>query len=342
MHRMPRLLAPALLTLALPGFVLAGCNDGEGDDSIFSSGNDSPADDGDGDTDDEVGEDAETSEGGGAKLDMAGGEEQASAEDGMGTDPSCAKVDVLYVIDNSPSMYEEQQTLIANFGAFVNDMQVALADVESYHVGVITSDNYVDEGFLDDSSPTVNASQPDCRILGGLVVEGQQGLCKPFASGDNYLTEDDVLEAEFQCIANVGEDGDSDERMGDALIAALAGGQQDAGCNRNFLRDDALLIVVMLTDENDSSNASTQDWFDAVVETKGTEENVVMLALIWDEFASGCESSLSESDGWQIEDFAEMFSNHAVGNICESSYAGFFQNAIPTIDSACENFTPVE
>ena len=280
--------------------------------------------------------------GSGALLDQGGGDSMSGGGMEEGADPSCAAVDVLYVIDNSPSMYEEQQTLIANFGNFVTDMQTALADVESYHIGVTTSDNYIDEGFLDDSSPTVNASVPECRQIGGLVVEGQQGLCTPFAEGYNFLTEQDALEAEFGCIANVGEDGDSDERVGDALIAATKFGATSGGCNANFIRDDALLIVVMLTDENDSSNASEQEWFDELVAIKGTEENIVMLALVWDESWDGCESSLSESDGWQIIDFAEMFTNHAVGNICENSYAGFFQNAIPTIDSACDMFTPVE
>ena len=277
----------------------------------------------------------------GPLLDMDDGG-MATADDGMGTQSQCAKVDVLYVIDNSPSMYDEQLTLIQNFDAFVSDMQLALADVDSYHVGVVTSDNYLDEGFLDDSSPTVNKDHVDCRLLGGMVVQGQAGDCTPFASGDNYLTEDDNLAAEFQCIANVGEDGDSDERMGDALINAVNAGRLTTGCNRNFIRDDALLIVVMLTDENDSSNTNEQEWFDTLVNAKGTEENVVMLSLIWDSSWNNCDSSLSESDGYQIENFTEMFTNHAVGNICDSSYAGFFQNAIPTITGACENFTPVE
>jgi len=91
----------------------------------------------------------------------------------------------------------------------------------------------MNEGFLDDSSPTVNADHPDCQLLGGLVVQGQQGTCTPFASGDNYLTEQDA-------------------------------GRLSTGCNRNFIRDDALLIVVMLTDENDSSEPDEQQWFDAL------------------------------------------------------------------------------
>jgi hypothetical protein len=238
-------------------------------------------------------------------------------------------------------MYEEQQTLIANFDAFTADMQAALANVDSYHIGVVTSDNYIEEGFLDDSTDVVNASFPECRVLGGLVVEAQQGSCKPFAAGDNWITEADVLAAKFGCIANVGEDGDSDERMGTALVNALTLGSQPGGCNGDFVRDDALLIVVLLTDENDSSDTSPQDWYDSLVAIKGAETNVVMLSLTWDQGENNCDSQLSESTGYTIVEFTEMFTNHATGNICDSDYSGFFANAIPTIESACDMFEPV-
>jgi hypothetical protein len=266
---------------------------------------------------------------------MATGEE--------GAEPGCEKVDVLYIIDNSPSMYAEQQTLISNFGTFASEMQNALVDVEDYHIGVITTDNYVDEGIFDDSSQTVNAQAPECRLLGGLVVQAQGGDCRPFAEGGNYITEMDDLSAKFSCTANVGEDGDSDERVRDALISALNPTLQNPmACNEGFIRDDALLIVVILTDENDPSNASVQEAYDAVVAAKGTEENVVMLALIWDQSWDYCSEDLSESDGWEVEEFVNLFTNSAVGNICESSYAGFFSQSIPTIDSACDQFVPVD
>ena len=38
-----------------------------------------------------------------------------------------------------------------------------------------------------------------------------------------------MLAAKFSCIANVGEDGDSDERMGTALVNALTLGQMCGG-----------------------------------------------------------------------------------------------------------------
>ncbi|PRQ09172.1 hypothetical protein [Enhygromyxa salina] len=350
--------APQLLTLSCCALLFTGCGGGGDGPSIFTtdtgvstlgtttndetsgSGNTSAETPGDGDGDGDPGDgDGDPSQDDGPLFDIS---PQEAGDDGIPMDDQCAKVDVLYIIDNSPSMYEEQQTLIANFGNFVTDMQTALEGVSSYHVGVITSDDYQDGGWIDDGANTVNAQVPECQHLGGLVVQAHSGLCTPFAAGDNFITETDNLATKFECIANVGEDGDSDEYMGDALIALLAEGQQNTGCNANFLRPDAMLIIVMLTDENDSSGTNENQWFQAVVNAKGTEENVVVLSLIWDQGNNNCSNAFSETDGYQIEAFTEMFTNHAVGNICDDSYAGFFASAIPTIEDACDNFVPVE
>jgi hypothetical protein len=255
----------------------------------------------------------------------------------------CAKVDVLYVIDNSPSMGDEQQTLIANFPTFAADMQEALNGVESYQIGVITTDNYLDEGFLDDGANTVNAASPECQHLGGLVVQAHGGSCLPFADGNNFITDSDDLASKFTCIANVGEDGDSDEFVGDGLIKLL-GSQQIANevtdCNEGFIRDDALLVIVILTDENDSSDTGPSQWYDAVVAAKGVPENAVVLALVWDQSNPGCSAPYSETNGTQIVQFAQMFPNNSVGNICDASYDGFFSATLPLIESACDEFEP--
>ncbi len=279
---------------------------------------------------------ASESSSGGAKFDVG-----ADQDIGGVMDTACTKVDVLFIIDNSPSMYDEQQTMIANFDAFVADMQAALEGVKDYHVGVITTDNYVEEGFLDDSSPTVNKGFPNCRKLGSLVVQGQAGVCSPFASGGNFISEADDLGARFACVANVGEDGDSDERVGDALIEALKPGSQSPGtCNEGFLRPDALLVLVILTDENDSSDTDPVDWYAAVVASKKAPGNAVVMALIWDDSENNCTQDLSESTGYSIEEFVTKFPNHSVGSICDDSYAGFFTAAVPVIDTACDNFEP--
>src|SRR5688500_13270586 len=62
--------------------------------------------------------------------------------DSPGEQVGCRAVDFLFVIDNSGSMATFQTNLVSNFGAFISGIQDTLVEVDSYHIGVITSDAY--------------------------------------------------------------------------------------------------------------------------------------------------------------------------------------------------------
>jgi hypothetical protein len=339
-------LAPLLRSVAGIAAGVSACATDDGKGDIYSgTGGDGDGDgdgtgDGDGDGDgDGTGDGDGDGDGDGEPIfDVGSDQTDLGSEDGP-----CDKVDVLYVIDNSPSMYDEQQNLISNFPTFVSEMQTALAEVDSYHIGVVTTDDFGNSGLFDDGANTVNQSYPECQKLGGLVVEAQAGSCLPFAGDGNFITEQDDLATKFNCVANVGEDGDSDEKVGDSLISLLNsqfGGNDVSECNDGFLRNDALLVIVILTDENDSSDTDPEDWYAAVVAAKGIPENAVVLSLTWNANEQNCQENLSESTGYTIVEFVEMFPNHATGNICDASYAGFFSSTVPVIDSACDDFEP--
>ncbi len=136
-----------------------------------------------------------------------------------------SSVDVLWVIDNSCSMTEEQQALEQNFGSF---MQYFTASGLDYHVGVVTTDM------------TSN------RESGRLVVDSQNTQ----RYIDNTFAEADAV-ATFGRRAVLGTDGDSDERGKDAVHAALV--DHVNGVNAGFYREDAALSVVVISDEPDFS-----------------------------------------------------------------------------------------
>jgi hypothetical protein len=314
---------------------------GDGIDSI-GDGDGDPNNDGDGDPDDG---DDDPDDTGGLKLDIGDGTTAGTADDG-GEFEGCQKVDILFVIDNSGSMSEEQTSLLASFSGFVDGIQAELATADSYHVGVVTTDAYANNA-------------PGCTGLGSLVTQtgGDAALgqdCLPFSSGKRYLddTEPD-LDAKFSCIAQVGISGSGDEIQAQSGYEAVQPAINAPGaCNDGFIRDDALLVVVIITDEEDTpecipffgclgggSADNPPDWFQRYADAKnGIQENIVMLALI----GTSAQNACGADHAVRLIALTNWFFNGTYGDICAPDYAPFFTDAISVIEDACDNFTPPE
>jgi hypothetical protein len=343
-------LAFALPSLACSEGVIPPDNADDGIDPGIDSG-----ESGDGDTGDDG---ASLDTGDPPKLDAAS-DETGMAEAGDEVEEiGCEKVDLLFVIDNSGSMADEQSNLVNSVPSFISEIQTQLADTESYHVGVITTDEY-------------EYNQGGCEKEGALVIatggsDSSDAICGPYADGHAFMTENDDLDVAFPCAALVGTDGDGNERPMQTLKAALSPSMNGPGhCNEGFLRDDALLVVVIITDEEDDhevdgcnqmawpgSNGEPPQWFAGVVGAKGgVEENIVVLALVG---PPGPEPavcpSLDKCDGGvegaevaeRVTSFTKMFTNGIVGRICEPDYGSFFAEAVGVIETACDNFEPIE
>lgn len=258
-------------------------------------------------------------------------------------DDGCSAVDFLFVIDNSGSMFGAQTNLVANFPAFIDGIQSTLIDVDSYHVGIATSDAY--------------AGNPlECRQLGALVTttaggDSSNAMCGPYTEGFSYITEEDDLSTSFQCAARVGTTGDAGERPMNAVEAAIGPALNAEGaCNDAFIRDNALLVVVVITDEADgpgdpdlvSSTGDPASWYQSVLDAKGgIEENAA--ALVLTNFVGGpCPpGGFGSDDGFNLVNFAGLFGeNGFVGGICEPDYGPSFAQATAVIQQACENFIP--
>ena len=299
---------------------------------------------------------ADSQDDSGLKLDVASDDETGMATAGDGSDSGCEKVDLLFVIDNSGSMADEQINLVNSFPSFIADIQTTLADANGYHVGVITSDLYV--------------YNPSCLQEGAMVtqtggVDSSNSVCGPYAEGHSYMTEADNLDTTFSCAAQVGTGGDGNERPMTTMVAALSGTMNgQGGCNEGFLRDDALLVVVIITDEEDDhevdgclqdpqpgSNGEPAGWYAGLVATKGgVEENIVVLALVGPDGPDPAPCpALDKCSGGivgaevanRIISFTEMFTNGFIGRVCEPSYAAFFSEAVGVIETACDNFVPI-
>ena len=132
------------------------------------------------------------------------------------------KVDVLWIIDDTGSMAQEQARLFGDFTAFVDELEVLGLD---YQIGVVTTDmQSEDAGMLRGNPWIVTRLSPDPV---GAFVEG----------------------------ANVGTEGAGPEAGLAAMVAALKEPLR-SNENRGFRRDDASLHVVLLSDADDQS----EDW----------------------------------------------------------------------------------
>jgi hypothetical protein len=275
----------------------------------------------------EVGSDA------GPALDLGSGEQQGG----------CTKVDLLFVIDDSYSMANEQGALIASFPNFIEGVRGSLDETDSYHIGVITTDAYAFNTL-------------ECRELGALVTQtgglsSSDRTCGPFVEG-RYMSESDDLDSAFSCAAQVGVEGSNDERPIAALLAALEPADVTA-CNAGFRRDDALLVVVIITDEEDDhslvqgeahgSPGDPADWFAALTARVGVETNAVVLAITGGHPDDACSLSvgLGAEDAPRLREFAELFTHGYLGDVCAGSYEPFFLAAIEVVERGCAGFVPV-
>ncbi|MCB9681196.1 MAG: hypothetical protein H6733_06955 [Alphaproteobacteria bacterium] len=140
------------------------------------------------------------------------------------------KVDVLWVIDNSGSMLEEQDELSLNLPAFSDQLFSSGLD---WHIGITTVEAGI--GGTDDTNVAADA--------GALV---------PMA-GYRYLTKDVPRAAElFSLGVRVGANGQSEET---GLLAAFRAIAQPTArvqqANAGFLREDASLHIIVISDEDD-------------------------------------------------------------------------------------------
>ncbi len=180
------------------------------------------------------------------------------------TQAPAAKTDVLFVIDNSGSMYEEQQSVADNAGRFLS---VAQQTGNDFQVAVITTD--------------MNNPSESGRM------QSTTGIPKIIRPGTTASTDFAEL------VRSRGIYGSGDERGLDAVIAALGEPLiSDPLANKAFLRSDASLSIVIVSDEPDYSRVSVDYFVDFLQKFKGpNRQGLVSLSAVVGDSPSGCSGS---------------------------------------------------
>jgi hypothetical protein len=160
------------------------------------------------------------------------------------------------MIDDSSSMTTMQEKLYAQLPSFIAALQ-SLAVPPSVHLAVISSDL---------GAPGDSATAIGCTALGdqGEFQSAPRGTCtnSTLIAGDTFISDadkmpnyTDPLASVVQCIALLGDRGCGFEHQLASVDRALGadGLGPPPGQNVGFLRPEAALAILMLTNEDDCS-----------------------------------------------------------------------------------------
>ncbi len=194
-------------------------------------------------------------------------------------------VDVLWVVDNSASMQAEQQALADNFGHFYEYLDDTGAD---FHIGVISTDIYSDQhrGQLLGSTPIISRATPNA-------------------------------DAVFAQSVMVGTDGKGDEQGFTAASLALSE-PLVSGPNAGFVRLDAFLFLIFVSDEDDRSFGDVPYFLRRFEQIKGIgNDGMVNIAAVVEVEAGSCPEA---EPGLRYADLAAK-SGGLVTSICEPNFS---------------------
>ena len=290
----------------------------------------------------------------GFKFDVPATTGMTAGDGGMGM--GCEKVDILFVIDDSGSMLDNQDKLTAAFPGMAQTIDDTLVSQQGidYRIGVISS-NITDEtmcllnlcgpgylGRLQHTEARVSCSD----VPSGKWIEGSEGAT---AVGE-----------QFTCIASLDQaqdfnglpEGGSEAPLEATRMALIDRVNDQEKYNLGFLRPDALLVLVLVTDEDDQSVwmtatnwpmfggpgsvAPVSQFFDMLVSLKGGHpENITAVAI------SGPKSGGTESDSPRIHEFLDMLApNSYWADIAGADYSTALQEALAVIEGSWGGFIP--
>lgn len=219
------------------------------------------------------------------------------------------KVDILFVVDDSGSMGSHQKNLAANINLFTSAMEKN--QFLDYHVGVVST----------------SMDKPN---YAGVLRGNPQFITRETDFGIQLLSKN---------IVDLGTSGDYIEKMADPIYVAL--GPNSETINPGFLRPEAFLVIILITDaEEQSTLVTSYKAFDTLLRSKGGDENKVLgygVLSYPDLFGDRCSS---DGDGKPIvnEMFMSLFSNAHDSKVSDNTPPPLpgSRNVLTNIFSLCD------
>lgn len=178
------------------------------------------------------------------------------------TVPANPPSDIVFYVDQSGSMSDDQDRLASNFTTFISELNTYSTDWQ-----IIVANDQWNTG---------------CNNTGGVLTPGASNYANRFgdavSSGGGWFTEAGLT------------------------VTSEAIDKTDAGeCNYGFMRPDAMLHIIMVSDEIEQSPSAWTWYMDKIVAKKGSSANVKFSAIAGD-YPGGCASesggSADAGDGY--------------------------------------------
>lgn len=201
--------------------------------------------------------------------------------------------DILFIVDNSGSMADEQENLAQSFASFIDGLS---ADGGDYRLAVVTTDQgngnscqastecggLAIQEYADGPYRYRTGQDPSMCV----VLPTEHGCFRgdpgdPVIAIDGSTSRDAVIQ-KFQETVRVGSCGSGSEQGLLAMRNALDL-DADGGCNQGFLREEANLVVVVVSDEPDGSligGTTVDDYVDDLARIKGSLDRVRVAVIV--------------------------------------------------------------
>jgi hypothetical protein len=252
------------------------------------------------------------------------------------------KADILLVIDSSGSMGPYQASLAQNFNSFI---QFAISSRIDFQIGVTTS------AFLGSSGGVIPETGYLCRTDSTVNFGMANGQCAG-GTGPKILTPvTPNLSTAFADLVSVGTSGPGSESCVEPAVRALtAPNITDPAINGGFLRPDAVLSVVCVTDEAEQANLPISLYVNQLLNIKGAQRSGLFSYNVIGPFTSLGSGCNADDQGGRHADLVRL-TNGLQDEICTPNWATtlerlsrgafgfrttFFLNGVPAMGNQVE------
>jgi hypothetical protein len=216
-----------------------------------------------------------------------------------------APADILFVVDDSCSMDNKQMNLEQNFHTFIQNISSGVGD---YQIAVVSTNMDMNNFPMGEVGGQTNATYEGAPYFYLTSLDSnachtvgiQHGCFRGPDPGSRIVTSAlpaDQQVSKFQANVAVGSCGSGIETGLSAMQSAIQQANQ-GGCNQGFLRPDANLVIIVLSDEDDTDATPVDQYVNNLIGMKPASKiRIAMITASEDGKAVSCSNQQMDQCG---------------------------------------------